>query len=172
MYWFCHTSTWIRHRYAHVPHPEPPPTSLPVPSLWVLPVHQPQASSIHASNLDWWFISYKILYMFQCQSPKSSHPLTLLQSSKHCSIYLCLFCCLPYHLLSRLPSAVIITIYLNSMYDSNLKRLYLFESHIQRIYTLEDVYGPNQNTYIRKMDCILSGCWFWNGVTFSVHPFG
>ena len=28
-----------------------------------------------ASNLDWWFISYMILYMFQCHSPKSSHPL-------------------------------------------------------------------------------------------------
>ena len=27
-----------------------------------------------ALNLDWWFISYMILYMFQCHSPKSSHP--------------------------------------------------------------------------------------------------
>ena len=25
-----------------------------------------------ALNLDWWFISYMILYMFQCHSPKSS----------------------------------------------------------------------------------------------------
>ena len=24
LYWFCHTSTWICHRYTRVPHPEPP----------------------------------------------------------------------------------------------------------------------------------------------------
>ena len=24
LYWFCHTSTWIRHGYTRVPHPEPP----------------------------------------------------------------------------------------------------------------------------------------------------
>ena len=23
LYWFCHISTWIRHRYTHVPYPEP-----------------------------------------------------------------------------------------------------------------------------------------------------
>ena len=27
-----------------------------------------------ALNLDWWFISYMILYMFQCHSPKSYPP--------------------------------------------------------------------------------------------------
>ena len=31
LYWFCHISTWIRHRYTCVPHPEP--SSLPIPSL-------------------------------------------------------------------------------------------------------------------------------------------
>ena len=62
----------------------------------------------HASNLDWRFISYMILYMFQCHSPKSSHPLPLLQSPKDCSIHLCLFCCLTYR--------VIVTTFLTSIY--------------------------------------------------------
>ena len=44
LYWHCHTSTWIHHRCTWVPNPEPPAASLPIPSLWVIPVHQPQAS--------------------------------------------------------------------------------------------------------------------------------
>ena len=46
------------------------------------------------SNLDWRFVSYMILYMFQCHFPKSSHPFPLPQSPKDCSIHLCLSCCL------------------------------------------------------------------------------
>ena len=62
----------------------------------------------HASNLYWWFISHMIIYMFQCHSPKSSHPRPLPQSPKDCSIHLCLFCCLTYR--------VIVTVFLNSIY--------------------------------------------------------
>ena len=40
---FCHALTWISHGFTCVPHPEPPPASLLIPSLWVIPVHQPQA---------------------------------------------------------------------------------------------------------------------------------
>ena len=54
------------------------------PSWTLLPPHtiplghpSAPAPSIQycASNLDWQLISYMILYMFQCHSPKSSHPL-------------------------------------------------------------------------------------------------
>ena len=39
-YRFCHISTWISHGCTCVPHPEPPSTSLPTSSPWVVPVHQ------------------------------------------------------------------------------------------------------------------------------------
>ena len=74
LYWFCHISTCICHRYTCVPHAEPssffPPHTIPLgrPSA-------PAPSIQHrASNLDWWHVSYMILYMFQCHSPKSPHP--------------------------------------------------------------------------------------------------
>ena len=107
LYWFFHTSTWICHGCTRVPHPEPP--SLLPPRTIPLGHPRAPASSIlyPASNLDWRLVSY-ILYMFQCHSPKSSHPLPLPQSPKDCSIHLCLFCCLTYR--------VIITIFLNYKY--------------------------------------------------------
>ena len=37
---FCHTLTWISHGFTCVPHLKPPPASVPIPSLWVIPVHQ------------------------------------------------------------------------------------------------------------------------------------
>ena len=92
LYWFCHTSTWIRHGCTRVPQPEPP-SDLPPHTI---PLGHPSAPApsilYHASNLGWGFISYMILYMFQCHSPKSFHPLPLPQSPNYCSIHLCLFC--------------------------------------------------------------------------------
>ena len=84
LYWFCHISKWIRHRYTCVPHPGP--SSLLPPHT--IPLGRPSAPATsiqyRASNLDWRLVSYMILYMFQCHSPKSSHPLPLPQSPKDC----------------------------------------------------------------------------------------
>ena len=75
LYWFYHSSTGTCHRCTCVPHPVPtshlPPRAIPLghPSA-------PAPSILcRALNLDWWFISYMVLYMFQCHSPKSPHPL-------------------------------------------------------------------------------------------------
>ena len=61
------------------------------PSWTLLPPHttplgRPSAPApsiqYRASNLDWRLISYMILYMFQCHSPKSSHLLPLPESKR------------------------------------------------------------------------------------------
>ena len=92
LYWFCHTLTWIHHGCTCVPKHEPPSHL----SLHIISLGHPSAPApsnlCPASNLDWRFTSYMILYTFQCRSPKSSHPLPLPQSPKDCSIHLCLFC--------------------------------------------------------------------------------
>ena len=108
LYWFCHKSTWICHGCTCVPYPEPA-SHLPPHTISLGHPSAPAPSILYpASKLDWWFVSYMILYMFQCHFPKSSHPLPLPQSPKVCSIHLCLFCCLAYR--------VIVTIFLNSIY--------------------------------------------------------
>ena len=105
---FCHTLTWISHRYTHVPHPEHPSHFLPNPTPQGHPSALALSTLSHALNLDWRSISHMAIYMFQCYSLKSSYPRFFPQSPKVCFLYLCLFFCLSYR--------VIITIFLNSIY--------------------------------------------------------
>ena len=95
---FCHTLTWISHGYICIPHPEPPSHTPPHP----IPQGHPGAPALstlsHASHLDWWSISHRIIYMFQCYSLKPSHACLLPQSPKVCSLHMCLFCCLAYRI--------------------------------------------------------------------------
>ena len=107
LYWFCHTSTCIRHRCTRVPHPEPPSHLPPHTTLWVIPVHQPQASCIPHRT---WTGNLFLIWYYTCFNAilPNHPPLPLPQSPKDCSIHLCLFCCLAYR--------VVVTIFLNSLY--------------------------------------------------------
>ena len=88
LYWFCHTSICIHHGCTRVLHPEPtshlPPHTIPLGH----PSAPPPSFLYPASNLDWWFISYMILYMFKCHSPKSSLP-SLSHRIQKTVLYIC-----------------------------------------------------------------------------------
>ena len=85
----------------------PPPSSLPVPSLWVVPLHQPQASRIMHRT---WTAIHFIYDIIHVSMPFSQiiPPSPSATESKRLFIHLCLFCCLAYR--------VIVTIFLNSIY--------------------------------------------------------
>ena len=76
LYWFCHTSTCIRHGCTCVPHPEPP-SHLPP---HIIPLGHPSAPApsflYPASNLDWRFL-YDIIHVLmpfsQIIPPSLSH---------------------------------------------------------------------------------------------------
>ena len=72
LYWFCHTLTWIHHRCTWVPKHEPPFHLTP----HIISLDHPRAPApsilYHASNIDWRFVSYMIVYMFQCHSPRDN----------------------------------------------------------------------------------------------------
>ena len=108
LYWFCRTLTWIHHGYTCVPKHEPS-SHLPPHNISLGHPRAPAPSMLYpASDIDWRFDSYMIVYMFQCHFPKLSHPLLLPLSPKVRYTHLCLFSCLAYR--------VIIAIFLNSIY--------------------------------------------------------
>ena len=87
---YMHSQTWPR--IISLDHPRAPAPSILYPAL----------------NIDWRFVSYMIVYMLECHSPKSSHPLPLPLCPKVRYTHLCLFSCLAYR--------VVIAIFLNSIY--------------------------------------------------------
>ena len=55
-----------------------PPSHLPPHNISLGHPHAPAPSMLYpASDIDWRFDSYMIVYMLECHSPKSSHPLPL-----------------------------------------------------------------------------------------------
>ena len=76
------------------------PLSPPFPSIPLGHPSAPAPSILYpALNLDWRFISYMILYMFQCHSPKSSPPPSPTESKRlfYTSVSLLLSCIQGYH---------------------------------------------------------------------------
>ena len=60
-----------------------PPSHLPPHNIFLGHPHAPAPSMLHpASDIDWRFNSYMIVYMLECHSPKPSHPLPLPLSPK------------------------------------------------------------------------------------------
>ena len=86
---------------------KPPPTSLPLPSLWVIPVHQPRASCI--MHRTWTGNSFH-MWSFTCfNAILPNHPtLALSHRVQKTVLYICVSCCLAYRVIS--------TIFLNSTY--------------------------------------------------------
>ena len=90
---FCHTLTWISHGCTCVPHPEP--SSLPIPSLWVVPVHQPQASSI--VHQTWTGDSFHIWYYTCFNAILPNHPtLALSHRVQKTVLYICVSFVVPH----------------------------------------------------------------------------
>ena len=95
---------WV---YTCFPILNPPPTFLPMPSLWVIPVHQPRASCI--MHRTWTGDSF-LIWCYTCfHAISPNHPtLSLSHRIQKTVPYICVFCCLAYR--------IIITIFLNSIY--------------------------------------------------------
>ena len=104
---FCHTSTWTHHGVHVFPILNPPPSSLPVSSLWVIPVHQPRASCI--MHRTWTGDSFHIWYYTCFNAILPNHPtLSLSHRVQKTVLYISVSFAVSHR--------VIITIFLNCIY--------------------------------------------------------
>ena len=93
--------------YMCPPIPNPLPTSLPIPSLWVVPCtgFECPVSCIELGLVIYFtYGNIHVSMLFSQIIPPSASP----TESKVCSLYLCLFCCF--------APRVVVTIFLNSIY--------------------------------------------------------
>ena len=74
---FCHTLTSFSHGCTCVPHPETHSHLSSHPTPQCCPSAPTLSAMFHALNMDGWTFSHMVIYMFQCHSLKSSHPLLL-----------------------------------------------------------------------------------------------
>ena len=81
MYGKTNTLTWIHHRCTWVPNPELP-SHLPSHIISLGHPHAPAPSMLYpASDTDWRFNSYMIVYMLECHSPSPSESKSPLYTS-------------------------------------------------------------------------------------------
>ena len=115
-----------------------PPSHLPPHNISLGHPHAPAPSMLYpASDIDWRFNSYMIVYMLECHSPKSSHPLPLPLSPKVHYTHLCLFPCLAYR--------VVIAIFLNSIYMCQYTVLVFFFLAYFTLYNRFQFHPSHQN---------------------------
>ena len=115
-----------------------PPSHLPPHNISLGHPYAPAPSILYpASDIDWRFNSYMIVYMLECHSPKSSHPLPLPLSPKVRYTQLCLLSCLAYR--------VVIAIFLNSIYMYQYTVLVFFFLAYFTLYNRLQFHPSHQN---------------------------
>ena len=124
----------------------PPPTSVPIPSLWVIPVHQPQASCI--MHWTWTGDSFHIWYCTCFNTILPNHPTIALSHRVQKTV---LYICVSFPVSYRL----IFTIFLNSIHVHKYTIFVFFCLAYFTLYNRLQFHTPHENWF----KCILLNGW-------------